>query len=91
MSTTTSPTLMHSERVRTDQLHGQNVVHMSLPSGDSVTIALHGAQVVSWLTGKGVERLAGQAGDAGEVRFHGADSPADRHFIRQSAWVTRCR
>ena len=57
MSTTTSPALMHGERVRKDQLQGQDVVHMSLPSGDSAIVALHGAQVVSWTTGNGAERL----------------------------------
>ena len=36
---------------------GQPCVHLSLPQGDTVLIALHGAQVVSWVTADGRERI----------------------------------
>ena len=36
---------------------GQPCVRLSLPAGDQVLVALHGAQVVSWLTADGCERL----------------------------------
>ena len=36
---------------------GQPCAQLSLPQGDTVLIALHGAQVVSWLTADGRERL----------------------------------
>lgn len=36
---------------------GQPAVRLALPSGDAVTVALHGAQVLSWQTGDGRERL----------------------------------
>lgn len=36
---------------------GQPALHLALPGGDSCTVALHGAQVLSWVTADGVERL----------------------------------
>ena len=36
---------------------GQPCIDLSLPRGDRVRIALHGAQVLSWVTGEGRERL----------------------------------
>ena len=38
-------------------LHGQPAVRLTLPHGDACTVALHGAQLLSWVTGDGVERL----------------------------------
>ena len=37
--------------------HGLPAVRLALPQGDTCTIALHGAQVLSWTTSDGVERL----------------------------------
>ncbi|MES2187674.1 MAG: D-hexose-6-phosphate mutarotase [Pseudomonadota bacterium] len=37
--------------------HGQPCVCIALPGGDQATVALHGAQVLSWTTVDGVERL----------------------------------
>ncbi|MEO7242283.1 MAG: D-hexose-6-phosphate mutarotase [Variovorax sp.] len=37
--------------------HGQPVLRMRLPSGDQCTVALHGAQVLSWITADGRERF----------------------------------
>ena len=36
---------------------GQPAVRLALPGGDSCTVALHGAHVLSWTTADGVERL----------------------------------
>lgn len=36
---------------------GQPAVRLALPGGDSCTLALHGAHVLSWMTADGVERL----------------------------------
>lgn len=36
---------------------GQPAVRLALPGGDSCTVALHGAHVLSWMTADGVERL----------------------------------
>ena len=36
---------------------GQPCLRLSLPEGDTALIALHGAQVLSWVTADGVERL----------------------------------
>jgi len=36
---------------------GQPAVRLALPAGDSCTIALHGAHVLSWMTADGVERM----------------------------------
>jgi glucose-6-phosphate 1-epimerase len=36
---------------------GQPCLRMTLPSGDTVLVALHGAQVLSWQTGDGRERI----------------------------------
>jgi glucose-6-phosphate 1-epimerase len=38
-------------------LRGQPAARIALPAGDSCTVALHGAQVLSWRTADGVERL----------------------------------
>ncbi len=37
--------------------HDQPAVRLTLPQGDACTVALHGAQLLSWVTGDGVERL----------------------------------
>jgi len=39
------------------ELHGQPALQLRTPHGDSVTVALHGAHVLSWVTADGVERL----------------------------------
>lgn len=39
------------------ELNGQPVVALSLPAGDRATVALHGAQALSWCTADGVEQL----------------------------------
>ncbi len=39
------------------ELHGQPCLRIGLPGGGQVTAALHGAQVLSWTTADGVERL----------------------------------
>ncbi|MDM0000458.1 D-hexose-6-phosphate mutarotase [Variovorax sp. J22P240] len=36
---------------------GQPAVRLAMPGGDSCTVALHGAHVLSWTTADGVERL----------------------------------
>jgi glucose-6-phosphate 1-epimerase len=36
---------------------GQPALRSALPGGDSCTVALHGGQVLSWITADGVERL----------------------------------
>jgi glucose-6-phosphate 1-epimerase len=36
---------------------GQPALRLALPGGDSCTVALHGAQVISWVTADGVERI----------------------------------
>jgi glucose-6-phosphate 1-epimerase len=36
---------------------GQPAVRLAMPDGDSCTVALHGAHLLSWLTGDGVERI----------------------------------
>ncbi|WP_353235926.1 D-hexose-6-phosphate mutarotase [Diaphorobacter ruginosibacter] len=46
-----------ASRVRGETLHGQPVVRLSLPCGDSALVALHGAQVISWHTPSGGEHL----------------------------------
>ncbi|MDR2851506.1 MAG: D-hexose-6-phosphate mutarotase [Burkholderiaceae bacterium] len=38
-------------------IEGQPAVCLRLPEGDRVTVALQGAQALSWVTGDGVERL----------------------------------
>lgn len=45
---------------RTSELitfRGQPCLRLSLPAGDTALVALHGAQVLSWVTADGVERL----------------------------------
>lgn len=39
------------------ELHGQPCVRFGLPGGDTATVALHGAQVLSWAAADGAERL----------------------------------
>ena len=39
------------------EFRGQPALHFALPEGDAVTLALHGAQLLSWVTAEGVERL----------------------------------
>lgn len=39
------------------EIHGQPAVALALPSGDRVTVALHGGHVLSWCTADGVEHL----------------------------------
>lgn len=48
-TTSTTPTAV--------TLHGQPCIRLALPAGDSATVALHGAQVLSWTTADGAERL----------------------------------
>jgi glucose-6-phosphate 1-epimerase len=43
--------------VQTSNFLGQPAVRLALPGGDSCTVALHGAHVLSWKTADGVERL----------------------------------
>ncbi len=43
--------------IETIDFRGQPAVRLSLPEGDSCIVALHGAQVVSWITGDGAERM----------------------------------
>ena len=50
---------VHSETatvVNTEVVHGQPCLRLQLPCGDSALVALHGAQVLSWVAG-GRERL----------------------------------
>ena len=42
--------------VNTEVFHGQPCLRLQLPCGDSALVALHGAQVLSWVAG-GCERL----------------------------------
>ncbi len=39
------------------QFRGQPCVELSLPEGDRIRIALHGAHILSWVTADGAERL----------------------------------
>lgn len=43
--------------LNTTEFRGQPCVELSLPSGERVRIALHGAHVLSWTTADGAERL----------------------------------
>ncbi len=43
--------------VRAAPFHGLDAVHLALPSGGRAVVALQGAQVLSWSTADGVERL----------------------------------
>ncbi|WP_264293989.1 aldose epimerase family protein [Diaphorobacter aerolatus] len=46
-----------ADRVRNETLDQQPVVRLSLANGDTVVIALHGAQVLSWSTSSAGEHL----------------------------------
>lgn len=37
--------------------HGQPALELTLPAGDRVVVALHGAHLLSWVTADGVERI----------------------------------
>jgi glucose-6-phosphate 1-epimerase len=43
--------------LRTLDFRGQPALHFSLPEGDAITVALHGAHLLSWTTAEGRERL----------------------------------
>lgn len=43
--------------MRTLEVGGQPALHFALPEGDAVTVALHGAHLLSWTTAEGRERL----------------------------------
>lgn len=51
----TDPT-MPTPKLTPEKHHGQPCLRMSLPGGDTVLVALHGAHVLSWVSG-GRERL----------------------------------
>lgn len=46
-----------TQPVRAFPFHGLEAVHLTLPSRDRVVVALQGAQVLSWVTADGTERL----------------------------------
>jgi glucose-6-phosphate 1-epimerase len=77
----------------------QACLRLTLPSQDTVLVALHGAQVLSWQTGDGLERLYlspqavmdGQAAIRGGVPLcfpqFNTRGPLPKHgFVRNSAW-----
>lgn len=39
------------------EFRGQSALHFALSEGDAITVAPHGAQLLSWVTADGVERL----------------------------------
>ncbi len=78
---------------------GQPCLRMTLPSHDTVLVALHGAHVLSWQTGDGRERLYlspqavmdGQAAIRGGVPLcfpqFNTRGPLPKHgFVRNGAW-----
>jgi glucose-6-phosphate 1-epimerase len=78
---------------------GQPAVRIALPGGDSCTVALHGAHVLSWTTADGVERLYlspdarfdGQSAIRGGVPIcwpqFNMRGPLPKHgFVRNVAW-----
>ncbi|MDM0076718.1 D-hexose-6-phosphate mutarotase [Variovorax sp. J2P1-59] len=78
---------------------GQPAVRLALPGGDSCTVALHGAHVLSWTTADGVERLYlspdarfdGQSAIRGGVPIcwpqFNMRGPLPKHgFVRNLAW-----
>ena len=78
---------------------GQPAVRLALPGGDSCTVALHGAHVLSWTTADGVERLYlspdarfdGQSAIRGGVPIcwpqFNMRGPLPKHgFVRNVAW-----
>lgn len=85
--------------VPTSAFRGQPVVRIGLPAGDSCMVALHGAQVLSWVTADGVERLYlspearldGQSAIRGGVpvcwpQFNMRGSLPKHGFVRNVAW-----
>jgi glucose-6-phosphate 1-epimerase len=81
-------------------VRGQPAVRLALPQGDTCTVALHGAHVLSWTTADGVERIYlspaavfdGQAAVRGGVpvcwpQFN-ARGPLQKHgFARNLPWT----
>ena len=78
----------------------QACLRLTLPSQDTVLVALHGAQVLSWQTGDGRERLYlspqavldGQAAIRGGVplcfpQFNTRGPLAKHGFVRNRAWL----
>jgi glucose-6-phosphate 1-epimerase len=83
----------------TTTYQNQACLRLTLPSQDTVLVALHGAQVLSWRTGDGRERLYlspqalmdGQAAIRGGVPLcfpqFNTRGPLPKHgFVRNSAW-----
>lgn len=82
---------------------GQPAVRLVLPQGDTCLVALQGAQVLSWITADGVERLYlspkalfdGQSAIRGGVpvcwpQFNQRGALAAKHgFARNLAWVNK--
>ncbi len=52
-----APSTSHAPAVRPISFRGQPALQLQLPSGDVAVVALQGAQVVSWVTADGAERL----------------------------------
>ncbi|MGI4778810.1 MAG: D-hexose-6-phosphate mutarotase [Janthinobacterium lividum] len=80
--------------------HGRPAIRLALPGGDTCTIALHGAQVLSWTTADGTERfyLSPDAVFDGKSAIRGgtplcwpqfnARGPLSKHgFARNVAWT----
>lgn len=80
--------------------HGRPAIRLALPAGDTCTIALHGAQVLSWTTADGTERfyLSPDAVFDGKSAIRGgtplcwpqfnARGPLPKHgFARNVAWT----
>jgi glucose-6-phosphate 1-epimerase len=78
---------------------GQPALRLALPGGDSCTVALHGAHVLSWVTADGVERLYlspdavfdGQSAIRGGVpicwpQFNQRGALPKHGFVRNMAW-----
>jgi glucose-6-phosphate 1-epimerase len=83
----------------TTTYQNQACLRLTLPSQDTVLVALHGAQVLSWQTGDGRERLYlspqalmdGQAAIRGGVplcfpQFNTRGALPKHGFVRNSAW-----
>lgn len=81
------------------EFRGQPAVRMALPQGDSCLVALHGAQLLSWTTADGTERiyLSPQAVFDGKSAIRGGvpicwpqfnqRGPLSKHgFARNLAW-----
>ena len=86
--------------IETIDFRGQPAVRLTLPEGDTCTVALHGAQVISWTTADGVERFFMSPGALfdGKSAIRGgvplcwpqfnARGPLLKHgFARNVAWV----